>query len=526
MATRLNAKKSFLSVLLSITTCSMSSSIAGNEAKTEGKSLSSPNATPDPIERELGLQASIVANFLGQRQQASELLEKSDAISDRYLRGVYLLEEEQLEEAESLFSELATDPSAPSETWKLLAVTRLHLEDSEGALEAIDRYQETDAADHDSYAHYVRGMALAQMGDRDAAFSSLSLSGMSDDEIEQHVHDSPMSLVSYQLPSPAIPTQNVGNYGVNRDAAQRASLNYSARMPEPRRFHFTLLTANEYDSNVGVAPNFTGLGAISNKDDSRFVVASFFDFLAVKTEDVNFGLIASTYNTFQYDLDRFNLGDYMGGAYANVLLTENYFTGVRYEFHETEIDSRRFAREHRLVSSLTRLGDLGHTTSYYEFNPLTSFAPALIPEQNQSGDGNSFGITQALYTQEGQGRIYAGYRYDKFNTIGSDFDRHSHMATARIERPMKDRSWIWDGEVRHFWTDYDNPNSLDFFGNARTDQRTEVRTGLQKNFLSTRLSGRLDYTFIDNDSNVANLFGVHFYAYQRHILSTQLIYSF
>jgi len=37
---------------------------------------------------------------------------------------------------------------------------------------------------------------------------------------------------------------------------------------------------------------------------------------------------------------------------------------------------------------------------------------------------------------------------------------------------------------------------------------------------------RLDYSFIESDSNVANLFGVGFYSYQRHILSTQLIYDF
>ncbi len=78
--------------------------------------------------------------------------------------------------------------------------------------------------------------------------------------------------------------------------------------------------------------------------------------------------------------------------------------------------------------------------------------------------------------------------------------------------------------MRYVWDDYDNPNSLDFFGRARDDNRIEVRAGLQKNFAAP-VSLRLDYTYIDNDSNTENLFGVRFYDYDRHIFSTQLIFT-
>ena len=84
---------------------------------------------------------------------------------------------------------------------------------------------------------------------------------------------------------------------------------------------------------------------------------------------------------------------------------------------------------------------------------------------------------------------------------------------------------IGDSEVRYFWDNYDHPNSLDFFERPREDGRVEFRVGLQK-LLSAQLKMRLDYSFIDSDSNVANLFGVGFYSYQRHVLSTQLIYDF
>ena len=68
-------------------------------------------------------------------------------------------------------------------------------------------------------------------------------------------------------------------------------------------------------------------------------------------------------------------------------------------------------------------------------------------------------------------------------------------------------------------------NSLDFRGRARNDTRTEVRAGIQ-HYLTELLSLRLDYTYVNSDSNVANLFGVRFYDYGRHVISTQLIYDF
>ena len=105
------------------------------------------------------------------------------------------------------------------------------------------------------------------------------------------------------------------------------------------------------------------------------------------------------------------------------------------------------------------------------------------------------------------------------------------MVTARIEMPLGDldipflSDVVWDAEYRFFHDQYENANSLDFFDRVRRDRRHEFRTGLQKYF-SKQLSLRLDYTFAHNSSNVENLFGVRFYEYDRHIVSTQLIYDF
>ena len=99
------------------------------------------------------------------------------------------------------------------------------------------------------------------------------------------------------------------------------------------------------------------------------------------------------------------------------------------------------------------------------------------------------------------------------------------MVTARLERPLGAGRTMFDAEVRQFFDDYHNPNSLDFFGRRRQDQRTEVRTGLQW-YRGPHVSLRLDYTFVTQSSNVSNLFGVHFFQYTRHLVTPQFIYDF
>lgn len=250
----------------------------------------------------------------------------------------------------------------------------------------------------------------------------------------------------------------------------------------------------------------------------------FGEYRVVQRQNWNLGLIGSTFDTFQFQLTRYNLQNYMGGAYSNVSWKQWLF-GVNYQYHDTLLANRQLIGEHRLVSSLTlREGTFGHSTAFYEFDAYNVSAPVLIPAQIRSGDVNAVGLTQAIYTFEGKGRIYAGYRHERALTVGSDFDRRTQMVTGRIEMPATRRA-ICDAEIRYFWDHYLNPNSLDFYGRPRRDGRTEIRTGLQC-YYTQHLSQRFDYTYIDNQSNVANLFDVHFYQYVRNIFSTQLIYDF
>lgn len=302
--------------------------------------------------------------------------------------------------------------------------------------------------------------------------------------------------------------------------------------PEPqpeRNWNLTFLTGYDYDSNVVRAPMFQGLGSTFQRADSSWINALYGDYRFIQEDDMVAGATASLFMADRFQLSLFDTFNVSGGAYANRAFGD-IVIGANYQFVNTLLGNEQFSAEHRLVGNATLLeGSFGHSTVYYEFDANDLNIAALIPAQEQSGTSNSIGATQAIYLFEGAGRLFGGYRYGTNNADGDDFDYHSHMLTTRVEVPVNGQGWLsnWvcDAEFRVFFDRYANPNSLDFMGNRRSDNRKEVRTGLQK-YLTEHLSLRFDYTYATSDSNVANLFGVGFYDYDRHAVTSQLIYDF
>ncbi len=470
----------------------------------------------DPIERELRLQRAIAQSLQGDNDGAIDSLADADSedTAASYAGAMLRLKTGQVEDGVKMLESLSQHSDAPAETGKFLAIGYLHLDDAQASEAAAKRY----LSDHqdDAYGHYLHGLAILRQDQPERARGALRRAGYDDRaaaKIQQVVMQAPVDV-----------QQRRSTIGNTMSTARQESYAAGSRgLAEDRPYNLTLLFAGEYDSNVPLQPKFTGLGSISDYEDYRFVMASFLDVQLLTCQEFNLGLVGSAFNTFQFDANQFNIQDYMGGGYANSLLKDDLIGSVRYEFHHTLVGERRLASDHRLTPSLTWLGSRGHTTLFYEFNAIDSRAPALIQAQDQSAEIHRLGITQAIYTFGGDGRIYVGGQYADAEADGSDFDRTTTMATGRIERPLG-RRWIADLDVRYVWDNYDNPNSLDFFDRPRVDDRLEVRTGLQKNFVRA-VSLRFDYTYFHNDSNTANLFGVRFYNYDRHIFSTQLIFT-
>lgn len=481
-----------------------------------------PGAIPrqlDPVAAELALNEGILAVDEGRYADALNALRNANPTDTNVIlyRGRSLLGLKRAREAAIEFQSIQKAADAPPELGLDLGIALIGADDSNAAIPVLKQHLA-------SYPDDVTATAMLNAAIRQ---SSANPGG-----------------TGQSVPGASSVTQSGNSAAGFRGAGGMGStssqmpvvfdswydyLDYN--VPQDRRWNLTMLYATEYDSNIVLAPNFGGLGSGITKSDTRSVLAMFGDYRLVQEDNWNLGVTGSANNTFQYNLDQYNLENYSGGGYSNYSV-DNWILGTNYQFQETTLDNKQFAMDHRMTLSATMLeGKVGHVTGYYEFENIDLNAPALIAAQNRSGNLNSLGITQALYLLGGQGRLFGGYRYANTDAKGSDFDLKSQMVTARVELPLTDvkvpwlQNAVFDAEVRHFWDDYRHGNSLDFFNRARSDRRVEVRTGLQK-YLSRHLSARLDYTFVNNDSNVKNLFDVEFYSYSRHIVSSQLIFDF
>jgi hypothetical protein len=461
----------------------------------------------DPVQAELALQEAIIAFDDQDYASALEILETHSATSSvaEYYRGLCLLRIGNAEEAAQVLKAVQDSGLTSDELRLDASIALLKSGEPELAAQELGDLVETDPGD--GHSRYFLGLALYEQGDNEAAREHIELAAQFDQTLEPYRD----AFRSYD--------QRLG--AASLGAYQPLRLSES----EPRKWNLSFLTGYEYDSNVPLTPVFSGLGGNIEREDSRWVVGLFGDYRLIQESDEVVGVTASTYTNFHFDLNQFNVQSYSTSAYWNRAI-EDWIVGVTYNFSETLLDGDQFATSHRLTASASkRWEDCGHTTGFYEYEYLDLAGLLLIPEQNRSGHTNSVGVTQAWYFgPQNLGRVYAGYRYDNTDSYGSDFDMSSHMLNARVEYPIF-VDLVVDAEARQFWDDYASGNSLDFFDRSREDQRIELRAGLQK-YIDANTSLRFDYTYVDSDSNVANLFGVEFYSYQKHVFSALLIYDF
>lgn len=478
----------------------------------QGQTSSPAFAQPDEpvvtdlVLSELLLQEAILAFDSREYATALQILDTFPATpATEYYRGLCLLRMGDAPAASRVLTQIQSDSGKPEELRLDTSIALLKSGQPEAATTELNNL--LTGSPENGQARYFLGLALFEQGENEAALEHIEVAAQFDETLEPYRD-------AFRAYDQRLGAAALGSY-------QPLRLSES----EPRRWNLSFLTGFEYDSNVPLTPVFSGLGGNIEKEDSRWVVGLFGDYRLVQEEDEVLGVTASAYTNFHFDLDQFDVQNYATSAYYN-WADGDWITGVTYSFGETVLAGSQFATSHRLTASRTkRWGDSGHSTAFYEYEFLDLAGLTLIPAQNRTGHTNSVGFTQAWYIgPQNLGRIYAGYRFDHTNAYGNDFDMSSHMVNARVEYPIF-QDLVVDAEARQFWDEYSNDNSLDFFERSREDQRLELRAGIQK-YINQNTSLRFDYTYVDSDSNVANLFGVDFYSYQKHVLSALLIYDF
>jgi tetratricopeptide (TPR) repeat protein len=460
----------------------------------------------DSIEAEFAFQEALLAFENRNYSKALELLDTipkgSSAVE--YQRGLCLVRLKNYTAAVAVFDALQDDPNLPAELKLDASIAQLkagQVTRASAGLAAL-----VDQNPNDGQTRFFHAVALYEQGESDVAAQQMNWAVAQDTALEPY-------------------REIYRDYDQRLGPAAMSQQSYLTSPAQDRRWNLSFIYGVEYDTNVPQTPRFSGLGSNFDREDSRVVLGLFGDYRFIQEEDQVLGVFASANTNINFDISELNVQTYSGGAYWNKAAGD-WLMGVNYQFGETLLDAQQFASSHRITPSITYRGyESGHTTAYYEFEDLELDVLALIPAQIRSGTTSSVGATHAVYLgPENLGRLFLGYRFGNTSADGSDFDMTSNMLSARIEYPLQE-DLVFDVGARFFFDDYGNANSLDFFDRSREDQRVEVRTGLQK-YLNENVSVRVDYTFVESDSNVANLFGVEFYSYRRHVLSALLIYDF
>lgn len=471
-------------------------------------------AEPLSISEELDLAKSVRDYNARQYDRALERLnapEFQENLVARYYSGLAALASGRGTEAVEELKYVSGLSNAPAEAYLDLGAAQLAAGDGEGAVTSLTTFESIQPTN--STGQILLAMALKQTGRGGEASARFQVAA-GDPSFRG------LALGFLSPPSQPMLPGSPASYPV-----QCAPHVCQTKSAADKWWNLTLLTGYQYDSNVTLAPEFVGLGSGQDIRDSSAIVALFGDVRLFDRDTWNLGLVTSAFGTFHDEATQFDVQDYMGGVYSNRIIAPNLMAGIRYEFHSTQLDYQLFSSQHRIAPNITRLmGDLGHLTAYYEFENQQFEDPGLIQALDRDSNINALGLTQAFYTGNGDGRLFFGYRYEEADADGNDFDRATHMANVRVEKPLND-CLIVDAGYRHFWDNYDDPNNLDFAGRRRVDRRNEVRAGIQFT-KSASESIRVDYTFIDSESNVQNLFGVNFFEYDRHLVSVQYVIDF
>ncbi len=485
-----------------------------------------PPPSVDPIAAEIARRRALVEYQRGRYRAALEGLAglDPDDPSVMYQRSLALLGLGRVEEARAELQTLASLRGTTAEVLLDLALAELALGRPTQASATLREYVQSNP--QDSYGRHLQRFAQATTSRQSEAPSRFEPAVelvdfvTTDADARGCVAENASATDVYQPLESFTLRTNPRAVAANYSGVLGAGLG----VDPARRWNLTFLTAYEYDSNVPAAPSFSGLGSNFEREDSRALTALFGELRVVQNAFMTAGLLGTAFGNFHFDLTEFNLQTYAGGFFTNVR-GGPWIADFHYQFFENLLDNKELIQEHRMTPNVSLLqGAFGHLAGFYEFTTAGLNGLALVPAQIRDERVHAVGITQAVYTFAGRGRIYAGYRFEEAFAKGSDFDRVTHQVNARLEMPICCRV-LGNLDVRHYWDDFRHPNSLDFFDRPRFDQRTEVRVGIQR-FATRHWSQRIDYTFVNNDSNVTNLFGVQFYEFARHILSCQLVYDF
>ena len=307
---------------------------------------------------------------------------------------------------------------------------------------------------------------------------------------------------------------------------RRLGVKPERKMVERKRLYLFGNTGWEYDSNVILKSNDSGLGTGSDKNASRLALNLGLGYRAIQKPGLRLDVTYTSRQSLNDDsLNEFNFTsqELALDARKRVSLWDRDVTlGGRYEVAAGFLDGNLFevSNEFRLSSDVR----LSPRTRSYLYNRFTvaDFGPdgSNPPQTSRDGTAYDLGLTQYIYSSDFRSYVFAGEELNLDWTRGSNFTRRGtttrvglHLPVPYLQKTDLDTSagFKWGGYPR-----FESLSSLD--RSRRVDNNWDYYLALTYR-VTPRVSTRGFYRYINaNNRN-------DFFQYDRQIGGVQLLFT-
>jgi len=432
------------------------------EARREFKQATSAQPASAEAHFYLGLASSRLEDY------ASAVAAMQQAIAlDPTLPGVhmslgiaYYEQGHYAEAAGELERELANDPTNAS-AQLFLGLTYQKLGRYEDSIASFERAAAQDAS-FEQIALYNIGLSQLQMQQFQPARESLQRAIALDPESESA--DSARTLLRV----------------VDSEEQDRKPFSLSGRV------------GLEVDSNVSVPE----LDASSGKSDVAgvFELGGSYRFLHAPNYEAEIGY--DFYQSVYSDVTEANLRSHTFGI-DGTRDVHGADVGGSYRFTHSQLGGDDFLNLHNLLPSV----GFSVLPNWYAIVGYNYLHKNFDRDNDRDGDQHALALDNFWFVCDGRASIALGYRLQKENTHGAQYDFFGNLVSARFKTPLSIKSFDFDAMLFFQYQSRDYDHVTPSIGKKRDDNRYNAALGLGKD-INQYVRAQIDYQYFNSDSNL------------------------
>ncbi len=285
----------------------------------------------------------------------------------------------------------------------------------------------------------------------------------------------------------------------------------SEEIPTEKKWAISGTFGFEYDNNVAL--NSSGVAtAISDQEDWRGVFDLNLEYKLIK-QPLQLDTFYKFYQSWHQKLTDYNLQGHTVGLCSSVK-KEPWIFRLQYSYNYYYLAHNDYLAIHSIIPTANLIQENKLTQFYYQFQDK-DYLQSIPGATNQDAGNNIFGINQYFFFKN-EGYLKVGYSYEDNDARGRNWDYGGHYLLLTGVCPLTENLKLKLG-FTYNPTRYKNVDSV-YNQKRKDDEMTYNLTLTQK--LNESLNLSLGYTYIDNDSNIANC------NYQRSIYSLATEFKF